>query len=187
MKADWQVAEKLPDDGWNSAPLQELADHIVGVHHAFVRRVLPGLTALMLQVRTQYEANHPELTHVGELFEALASEFVIHMIKEEQVLFPMIKQLKQIRQADRRAVLGMEIPIQRMIAEHEDAEELLRVIRSLTSAFQPPVASPGFHALYQGLEEFERDFHRHIHLENNILFSRAIEIPGTDQENANIR
>jgi regulator of cell morphogenesis and NO signaling len=81
----------------------------------------------------------------------------------------------------------MEIPIQRMTAEHEDAEELLRVIRSLTSAFQPPVAPPGFHALYQGLEEFERDFHRHIHLENNILFSPAIEMPGTDQENANVR
>jgi regulator of cell morphogenesis and NO signaling len=81
----------------------------------------------------------------------------------------------------------MEIPIKRMTAEHEHAEELLCVIRSLTSAFQPLIASPGCHALYQGLEEFERDFHRHIHLENKILFSRAIEIPGTDQENANVR
>ena len=184
------AAEEVRDDRWNSASLEELADHIIGVHHAFVRRESPRLTELARKLRARHESAHPELRRVDELFGALATELALHMLKEEQVLFPMIKRLEKARQADGTSgasFCGIEFPIQRMTAEHDEAGEALRSIRSLTAAFQPPVgACPSFRAFYQGLEEFERDLHRHIHLENNILFPRAVEMARTGQENGNV-
>jgi regulator of cell morphogenesis and NO signaling len=112
------------------------------------------------------------------------------MHKEEQVLFPLIKRLEGARRTDGvdgTSFRGIEFPIQRMMAEHDDAGEALRGIRSLTTALQPPVdACPSFRALYQGLEEFEQDLHHHIHLENNILFPRAVEMARTDEEDRNV-
>jgi regulator of cell morphogenesis and NO signaling len=182
--------EEVLDDRWNSASLKKLADHIVETHHAFVRRESPRLTGLLEKVRGRHATTHPELCRVEELFDGLASELADHMLKEERILFPMIKRLEEATRADGAngaSFRGIEFPIQRMIAEHDDAGEALTRIHSLTAAFQPPAdACTSFRALYQGLEEFERDLHRHIHLENNILFPRAVEMTRTVQENGSV-
>ena len=96
------------------------------------------------------------------------------------MLFPLITEIELGGQTES---CGVEFPIRRMIAEHDGAGELLAVIRSLSGRFQPPAdACLSFRALYQGLEEFERDLHRHIHLENNILFPRALALAGLSPE-----
>jgi regulator of cell morphogenesis and NO signaling len=167
---------------WAAVSLEELTDHIVARHHGFVRRETARLADLLGKVRAKHTANHPELDRLEELFRALASELKLHMMKEEQVLFPMIRQLEEASReedADTAAFAGIMFPMERMISEHENAGGALREIRSLTGSFQVPVdACPSFHALYQGLEECERDLHRHIHLENNILFPSARRMAG---------
>jgi regulator of cell morphogenesis and NO signaling len=179
--------EEVLDDRWNSASLEKLADHIVETHHAFVRRESPRLTDLLQKVRRRHATTHPELCRIEELFDGLASELADHMLKEERVLFPMIKRLEEATRGDGAvgaSFRGIEFPIQRMMAEHDDAGEALTGIHSLTAAFHLPAdACPSFRALYQGLAEFERDLHRPIHLENNILFPRAVEMIKTVQEN----
>jgi len=163
---------------WTATSLEELTDHIVTRHHTFVRQETARLPELLGKVKGKHGSNHLELNRLEQLFRALASELKLHMMKEEQVLFPMIRQLEEASReedADTADFAGITFPMERMISEHEDAGGILREIRSLTCAFQPPAdACPSFRALYQGLEEFERDLHQHIHLENNILFPRAI-------------
>ena len=175
-------AEDDAGGNWATAALEELTCHIVSRHHTFVRRETARLIELLGKVRAKHLANHPELNQLAESFQALASELKLHMLKEEQVLFPMIQQLEEASReedADTAAFAGIAFPIERMTSEHEDAGEILRSIRSQTGAFQPPPdARPSFRALYQGLEEFERDLHQHIHLENNILFPRAARLTG---------
>jgi regulator of cell morphogenesis and NO signaling len=175
-------AEEHGGADWTAASLEELTDHIVTRHHTFVRRETARLAELLGKVAAKHQTNHPELNRLEQLFQALASELKLHMMKEEQVLFPMIRQLEEASReedADTAAFAGIMFPIERMISEHEDAGGVLRDIRSLTGSFQPPAdACPSFRALYQGLEEFERDLHRHIHLENNILFPGARRMVG---------
>lgn len=177
--------EQEPAADWTAASLEELTDHIVVRHHAFVRRETVRLAELLGKVKAKHHANHRELDRLEALFGALASELKLHMLKEEQVLFPMILQLEEYsreKDADTAAFAGLRFPMERMISEHENAGGALREIRLLTGSFQvPPDACPSFHALYQGLEEFERDLYRHIHLENNILFPSARRMAGVTE------
>ena len=184
-------AAEIPDARWNLVPLNDLVDHIIHKHHAFVRQESPRLTELLQKVRTRHIDAHPELNKVGELFDTLTSELAFHMLKEERVLFPMIKRLEEAGRSgsltDGESHCAIEFPVRRMMAEHEGAGEVLSGMRSLTSGFQPAAdACPSFRALYQGLQDFESDLHQHIHLENNILFPRAVEIAGTTREVASV-
>lgn len=173
------TAAEAASEDWSKASLAALADHIIEKHHGSVRRESARLAELSQKVKAHHLERHPELNRVGELFEALSSELAMHMMKEEQVLFPMIKRLEQATRNGAAAGAGfcsMEFPVRQMMLEHDDAGELLHGIRKQTSEFQaPPDACPSFRALYQGLKDFELDLHQHIHLENNILFPRALE------------
>ncbi len=105
------------------------------------------------------------------------------MLKEEQVLFPYIAKLEIARRAGQPAPPAffgpVRNPIARMLADHNDSGEAMANIRKLSSGYRPPAdACPTYRALYNGLAEFERDLHRHVHLENNILFVRALEMNG---------
>jgi regulator of cell morphogenesis and NO signaling len=169
------------DAQWMSSSLAELADHIVEQHHAYARRELGRLSSLAEKVFTRHGNKHPELGRIRELLGTMANEMLTHMLKEEQVLFP---RLKAIEQAARQgaplapAFFGSVInPIRHMMADHGDTGELLRLIRLASNDYQPPQdACLSYQALYRGLADFERDTHRHIHLENNILFPRALEL-----------
>ena len=170
-----------PAGNWAEASMQELMQHIVDQHHGYVRREAPRLGVMLEKVVSRHGEAHPELKSIQELFAAMAEELFAHMMKEEKILFPYLARMEQARSEGLEvppAMFGsVEVPISRMLADHEDAGELTARIRALSAEFQPPEgACPTYRALYQGLEEFERDLHRHVHLENNILFPRALEI-----------
>ncbi len=164
------------NEPWSQAPLSELTRYIVERHHSFVRAETPRLERMLEKVGNRHGAVHPELIEIAEIFGALSEELSAHMLKEERILFPYIEALDggTRPQACFGSVMG---PISVMVAEHEAAGRLLARMRELSSGFAPPEDScTAYRALYQGLEEFERDLHQHIHLENNILFPRAEKI-----------
>lgn len=169
------------DDGqWMTSSLGELADHIVEHHHGLARRELPRLAALGEKVYLRHGQNHPELARIRELVNAIASEMSTHMLKEEQVLFPRLKVIEEAASNGTTpppAFFGPLInPIRHMMGDHDDTGELLKTIRALSNNYEPPVgACMSYQALYHGLSDLEADLHRHIHLENNILFPRALE------------
>lgn len=175
---------------WSQASLSELIEHIVGTHHAYVRNEIPRLEALLVKVNGRHGAFHPALPRIQELFGAAAQELQAHMLKEERMLFPYIVNMETaIREQlpEPTACFGsVEFPISRMIADHDDAGELFATIRALANDYTPPEgACQSFIGLYRGIEEFERDLHQHIHLENNILFPRAIEMERSLKETVN--
>jgi regulator of cell morphogenesis and NO signaling len=154
-------------------PLSQLIEHIIDVHHQYVRQELPRLDALLRRVILAHAAKHPELRYVHTIFLGLREELSEHMRKEEQVLFPWIEMLEDPLRSD---LPGMSVanPIHRMEHEHRDAAQALQRMRELTGGYQPPAdACASYRALLSGLLDFERDLHRHVHKENNILFPRA--------------
>jgi regulator of cell morphogenesis and NO signaling len=156
------------------APLGDLTRYIVERHHNFVRRESPRIQALLAKVSQKHGRSHGELFEVQRLFAALDGELAQHMMKEERILFPYIE--ARAGGITAPACFGsVENPIAQMIADHEDAGAILSEVRALTNGYTPPEgACPTFRALYAALEEFERDLHWHVHLENNIVFPRAI-------------
>jgi regulator of cell morphogenesis and NO signaling len=176
-----QESKPAAGDQWHSEQLSKLIAHIVGTHHAYVRRQTPFINSLLSKVTSKHGPAHPQVLQIEKLFTAIAQELSTHMMKEEHVLFPHIERLE-------RAALNNEYPlpaaffgtvrgpIANMMADHDDAGALLSAMRKLAEDYNPPAgACPTFRALYSALEEFERDLHRHVHLENNILFPRAVE------------
>jgi regulator of cell morphogenesis and NO signaling len=166
---------------WSDAPLAELITHIVNRHHTFVRQELPRLEALTAKVASKHGPAHPELAAIHEFFTALSQELFAHLLKEEEILFPYIQKMEVALANGTPAPEGcfgtVGTPIARMFAEHDDVGELTAKIRSLSSDFKAPDDTcPSYRGLYHGLAEFERDLHRHIHLENNILFPRAVAL-----------
>ena len=137
------------------------------------------LQLLTDKVIAAHGTNHPELSQLGELFQKLCADLKPHMFKEEQVLFPYMMAMAQAsekKQAAPFAPFGtVNNPIRRMMMEHDTAGEILRDMRALTSDYKVPAdACISYRTLYQALEDFEKDLHQHIHLENNILFPKAL-------------
>lgn len=165
---------------WMTSSLADLSAYIIEQHHAFAKRELPRLAALAVKVEKRHGHVYPELHKLRELVDAMSSEITIHMLKEEQVLFPRLKLVQDSAQAGVTpppAFFGALInPIRHMMSDHDDTGELLRSIRALTNDYKlPDGACMSYQALYQGLEALGKDLHQHIHLENNILFPRALE------------
>jgi regulator of cell morphogenesis and NO signaling len=166
---------------WNHAPLSQLTRHIVDRHHGYVRQETPRIDSLLSKVISRHGTTQPHLSRLRDVFAALAQELTAHMFKEEQVLFPYIEQMEAAAQQKRRiprAGFGsVKRPVAMMTAEHDLAGQFLAQLRELTNGYELPAgACLTFSGMYQALAEFERDLHLHIHLENNILFPRAIEM-----------
>lgn len=172
------------DRDWYVEPLGELVNHIVAVHHGYMKTALPRLRALVPTVLKAHGAHHGDvLRQVQELFSVLDTELSNHLMKEEQVLFPYIVALErhiQERAPKPQSPFGSaRNPIRQMEHEHESAGEALAKLREVTYDYAlPPDACPTFRAMYEELQRMEADLHQHIHLENNILFPRAIELEG---------
>jgi len=148
-------------------PPGELVEHIVGTHHRYLRDELPRLHAMAERVATVHGGHTPSLLKVYEVFRGMATELADHMMKEEQVLFPAIQELVR----GGAATMPLDGPIACMLQEHDEAGAALAKIRSLTNDFTPPAeACNTYRALFAGLAELEEDLHRHIHLENSVLF-----------------
>ncbi|HRO41570.1 MAG TPA: iron-sulfur cluster repair di-iron protein [Flavipsychrobacter sp.] len=177
VKNELEEAEKKPQTGpqldFNTFNLSFLADYIVNVHHGYVTQYAPIIEDLAHKVAGHHGANNPFLVEVYNKFNELRCELTTHMKKEEQILFPSIKLLE-----NGGTKIGFETindPIFMMERDHDIAGELMRDIRQLTSDFQVPENScNSIKMLYYKLEEFENDLLQHIHLENNILFPKAM-------------
>ena len=183
-----EVAEALEepqtqsgDRDWQKANLAELAEHIVAKHHEYVRQEIQRLIPLAAKVAGVHGKNHPELQGIQSSFQALAEELTTHLMKEERMLFPYIAQLELAAKSGNRPAASpfgtVKNPVRMMMMEHDSAGELLRKIREVSNNYNLPAdACMSFQMLYRALEEFEADLHKHIHLENNILFPRAVEL-----------
>ena len=145
-----------------------LADYIVVNHHGWVRSVTPTILEHTAKVARVHGGGNPALVTVDALFSELATRLMAHMKEEEEVLFPAIATAAEGNDTDLAALVG------EMEDDHSEAGEILRRIRSLTDNFTPPPeACMTYRVLFHELEEFERDLHRHVHLENNILFPKV--------------
>jgi regulator of cell morphogenesis and NO signaling len=171
--------EKIED--WTRMPLASLSAHIVATHHAYVKKELPRLAELAKKVVNRHGATKAELPVIQSKLAQLDEELTQHLQKEEVILFPYVEDLERAVAnggAKPQGCFGsVSSPIAMMTQEHEAAGTLLVEIRGLSNNFTTPAdACPTFHAFYDGLKEFEQDLHQHIHLENNILFPRAVAL-----------
>ncbi|MBD3297131.1 MAG: iron-sulfur cluster repair di-iron protein [candidate division Zixibacteria bacterium] len=157
--------------------LTELADHIESTHHAYLRSELPRLHALTRKVSEVHGGRDARLRNVHLTLCALADELTSHMMKEERILFPIIRQMES-GVTDAAAHCGtMAAPIRQMEHEHDQAGSALSDLRELTEGFAPPEwACNTYRAMLDALDTFEKDMHRHIHKENNVLFPRAMQM-----------
>lgn len=177
--ASGTCSETAPD--WTTATLAALCRHIVATHHEYVRAELPRLQQLAQRVVSRHGDTHPELPQIQQKIQAVGEELLQHLTKEEMMLFPYITNLEQsLATCGPRSLdcFGtVRNPIRVMMAEHDSAGATLAEIRELSRDYTPPEGScPTYRGFYQTLSEFERDLHQHVHLENNILFPRAIEL-----------
>lgn len=166
---------------WRTASLESLCSHIVAVHHEYVRREIPRLWQLAQKVVARHGDTHPELVRIQQLIRDAGEDLIRHLSKEEQILFPSIVSMERNLATCGPRSLGcfssVRNPIAVMMAEHDAAGDALTQSRLLSHDFTPPEgACPTYVAFYRSLSEFEHDLHRHVHLENNILFPRAIEM-----------
>jgi regulator of cell morphogenesis and NO signaling len=171
-------ATSAEDKNWKALPLADLIAHINSTHHVFVRSECPRINALAAKVVGVHGKNHPELLAVQEIFAALAEELQVHLMKEEQILFPYILRMEESVTAGEMAPPAMfgtvMNPITMMMREHDGAGDALRSLRANTGDYKVPEdACVSYRTLYQAMQDFEKDLHQHIHLENNILFPRA--------------
>lgn len=178
------IAEKRPAErAWETESAGALIGYIVDTHHAYTRRTLQTVQKLAEKVRNAHGQNHPELLVVERLVAELMADLIPHMLKEEQVLFPFVGKLEQ-GDAPVPFFGTVQNPIRMMMLEHETAGEKLAELRSLTMDYTlPEEACTSYEALFARLIELEADLHRHIHLENNILFPRALDLEAHSPKN----
>lgn len=165
----------------NDWHLDFLVDYIMNNHHQYVRRMIPIISLHADKVASVHGKNHPETIKIADLFLAVREELEIHMMKEERILFPQIKQMMLTQNENGQFFpppFGtIQNPIRMMEYEHISAGDALYQIRELSDNYvHPDDACNTFKALYSELKEFEEDLHKHIHLENNILFPKSIAL-----------
>jgi len=181
LEAAAAVPATVPTRDWQTEPLADLVAHIRDTNHVYTRDALARIAHLLEKVCSVHGANHPELRGIQTTFAALRQELSMHMMKEEMMLFPYIVRMEE-------AVLGNEPvlpppfgtvrnPVAMMMREHDGAGEDLREIRATSNGYSAPAdGCITYQTLYGALAEFEADLHQHIHLENNVLFPRAVEM-----------
>ena len=149
-----------------------LIDYIVNEHHTYVRESLPVLLAFAQKVAHVHGAARPELVEIARIVKTLDAAMEKHLVAEEDHVFPLIKSLEEKGVATRAKRTDL---FQDMKEEHEEVGALMHRLRILSENFTPPEwACATYRALYAKLEEFEADLHRHVHLENNVLFSKVV-------------
>ena len=181
--------QQAPGQNFHEWDLDFLAEYIYRVHHGFARKQLAELMPVLQKVVRVHGSAHPELGAMLTLVQELAEELQPHFQKEEQVLFPYIKDLKRLKDGlapeSSLSLASLESPVRVMLAEHDHAAELLRTLRSLSEEYRlPEDACQSYRYAFRLLEEFEDDFIQHVHLENNILFPGALKL---EQELSGIR
>lgn len=164
------------DIDFNAWDLDLLADYIEKKHHRYVRNRIPELKAYLNKIAKVHGERHPELHQVESLFTGSAEDLLQHMEKEEKILFPIVREISEqagTAGTDQKSVVA---PIKVMMEEHDNEGERFRQIAALTDDYTPPQdACTTYEVAFKMLSEFEADLHKHIHLENNILFPKVLE------------
>lgn len=159
-------------DDWESP--SELIDHIVEVHHDFLREELPELESLVETVARVHGDNHPELRTVAEIVPELADEMRTHITEEEEDGFPIIRKLDEGTGLSSDEVATLREEIEQFEDDHEATADRLDRIAELTNGYEvPDDACPSYRSMLARLEDLERNTHMHVHKENNVLFSEA--------------
>jgi len=183
-----EEAGRAPQPGsgrdWRQESLTALTEYIIDTHHFFTRQELDRLENLFDRVCSRHGENHPELFEAQKAFYQLKQDLIPHMLKEEQVLFPYIARMEETARKGRAIpppFFGtVRNPVRMMMTEHDTAGDLLRQLRGATKGYTTPSdGCVSYQTLCQALAAFEADLHQHIHLENNILFPRAVETEET--------
>ncbi|MGH9374693.1 MAG: iron-sulfur cluster repair di-iron protein [Terriglobia bacterium] len=164
---------------WSGQPLASLMNHIVEKHHTFCRQEVSRIEPLLDRVIEKHGTAHPELRRIKAHFSGLSKELLMHLIKEEQTLFPYISSMEEAAAHGipfpKPAFGTVQNPVRMMVLEHDNAGAALHDMRGISGNYQPPPdACNSYRALYEALQSFERDMHQHVHLENNVLFPRAV-------------
>ena len=165
----------------NFITLSQLCDYIVATHHAYVRQSSGQIFLYLQKIATKHGERHPELMDILALFTELKEEMTEHMFKEENILFPRIKELEKHNAENSPLALPtssyIEAPIAVMEHEHDNAGSLLEQIRYKTNDYTSPAdACTTYRVAFASLQAFEADLHQHVHMENNILFPKAVEM-----------
>lgn len=160
--------------------LTKLTGYIVETHHSYVQRELPLIFGYLQKVTAKHGEKHPELYKLFELFTAIKEEMEIHMQKEETILFPRICELEKLAMQQSRPRVSksfISAPVSIMEDEHDHAGSLMEEIRKISENYNPPIGACTTYKLsFKALQNFETDLHQHVHLENNILFPKAINM-----------
>lgn len=153
---------------------EQLISYILIHHHFYVRNNIPILKNHLNKIVTKHGSTYPNMIEVAYLFNEIANDLLLHMEKEEQILFPSIRSIFSSSAADKAAEFvngNLDGTIHLMESEHEKAGDILYTIRNLTNEYTPPVTACTTHRIcLEELKAFEADLHQHVHLENNILF-----------------
>ncbi len=169
------AATDEPADTWSTMGILELVDHLEATHHAYLWSELPRLSALMDKVVSVHSERHPELGDIGDCFATIRAELEPHLLNEERVLFPMMRDIATADSSSMQSGSNRG-PISVMLAEHDTVGDLLRQLRSLTNSYTPPADGCGSYvALFTGFETMEADTHLHIHKENNLLLPAVVD------------
>jgi regulator of cell morphogenesis and NO signaling len=156
---------------WATMGMVELVEHLEAVHHRYLWDELPRLSALTDKVATVHGANHPELADIQAVYEAIRADLEPHLMKEERILFPMVRELAVATTAPSFHCGSLRNPIGVMHHDHEVVGDLLGRLRELTNDFAPPAdGCASYTALFAGYQELVTDTHLHIHKENHLLF-----------------
>jgi len=172
------LTDKVDFHDYNHWTLDFLIDYIINIHHTYVQENIPLLKVYLQKVSEAHGHNHKEVLKIQTFFQMVAEELLLHMQKEEKILFPFIKKLTEAKKEGKPVenfnLNSIEGPIEMMELEHENAGNIFKTISSLSANYTPPSdACNTYTVLYAKLQEFEADLHKHIHLENNILFPKA--------------
>jgi regulator of cell morphogenesis and NO signaling len=167
------------DRDWQIKPLATLIAHIQNTHHKYTREEIARLGPLFTKVCSVHSKNHPELLRIYDLVQGLAQELNAHLMKEEMILFPYITRMEaavmQNEPIARPPFGSVQNPVSMMEHEHDSAGNALRAMREAANGYSAPAdACVSYQTLYKALADFEADLHQHIHLENNVLFPRAV-------------
>lgn len=185
VEQELQKADNLTSPGrplpYNDWSLDFLADFIVNTHHNYVKKTIPDIRRYAGKVMQVHSQRHPELKRVHDLTEAINAELTAHMIKEEKILFPYIKSLVAAKDNNTQTTQSLfgsiQNPVNMMEMEHEMVANDLSELRQITNNYTlPEDACASYTLLYNLLDEFENDLHIHVHLENNILFPKAVKL-----------
>ena len=166
-----------PDAEYNEWSLSFLIDYIVNKYHHYIQRTANPITEFAVKVARVHGQRHPELIEVLQSWNELREELLQHLAKEEQILFPYIKTLENKTEWHQPGFGTIENPLAVMESEHENAGALMQHISDLTNRYQAPEeACTTYRVLFSMLKEFEEKLHEHVHLENNILFVKGVEM-----------